>query len=104
MEISLSIVEPWEFATQKAVEATIIEKYDEVFLICLKDPLLFDNINIRYLLCEFRVKKEERNVLEKHKKYLLNMVFSEKINLENFTRFKLEDFRSGFLLGEMMVK
>jgi hypothetical protein len=104
MEISLSIVEPWEFATQKAVEATIIVKYDEVFLICLKDPLLFDNINIRYLLCEFRVKKEGKNVLEKHKKYLLNMVFSEKINLESFKGFTIEDSRSGFLLGEMMIK
>lgn len=103
-EIGLSIIDPWEFGTDKPVLATVIERNAKTYLIRLKEPLLVNNVKIYYLLSEFRDKNiDESTVLQQTGKYLMNMVYSEKINMSNFRSFKISDFRGGFLAGEIII-
>lgn len=104
-EIGLSIIDPWEFGTDEPVLATVVERNAKTYLIRLKDPLIINDAKISYLISEFRDKNiDDSTVLQQSGRYLMNMVYSEKINMSNFRGFKVSDFRGGFLTGEIIIR
>jgi hypothetical protein len=99
--IKLNIIEPWEYGTDKAVDASIVGEENDQYLIQLSKPMKFKNSEARYFLATLRDKS--LNGINKSGKYLLSMVYSEDINELNYKGYKISEFRSGFLIGEAIL-
>ncbi|MEM6738223.1 MAG: hypothetical protein AAF620_19360 [Bacteroidota bacterium] len=100
--IKLNIIEPWEFGTDKGVTASIVGENNGQYLIRLSNPMKLQDNEAKYFLAELRDRHSNDN-LNKPGKYLLNMVYSQRINEINFKEHKISDFRSGLLVGEAIL-
>jgi hypothetical protein len=105
IKCKLKLLEPWKFGTDKAVDAIIVEANENQILISIMNPLNFDNQQVEFFLAELK----DKNYLVGDENFMLpgiypiNMVFSKEISPQNFKSLNLKDFRSNFLLGEIVI-
>jgi hypothetical protein len=103
--IKLIVIEPWEFGTLNGVgpfEVTLIEKPKEQFLIVLKNDITFKGKTTKFLLGKRRNKFPEIDLInEKFESVILSMVLIEIEDEKVFNTIDFEDFRGGFLMGEI---
>jgi hypothetical protein len=100
----LNIIEPWELATEKAVDALIIDRHEGEYLFSLTTPLSIKGKHISYLIGQLRDQESLDIISNKtHGTIALNMVYSEEINAQNFRDYSIKNFRGNFLLGEIIV-
>jgi hypothetical protein len=101
--LKLNIIEPWELGTEKAIPASIIDEYEGQYLIYLPTPRLIKGKSISYFLAELRGSDKLGLPSDKMRgTVLFNMVYLDEINDRNFRRYRIEDFRGNFLLGEII--
>ena len=100
----LSIIEPWELGTDKAIDVSIIDQYQAQYLISLSKPLLINSKKISYLIGELRLEKSIDLLSDNVRGvYSLNMVYSDNLNEHSFRANRIKDFRSSFLLAEISL-
>jgi hypothetical protein len=100
----LVIIEPWEIGTDKPINAVIVDHVDGRYLLQLSKPREINGSQIQFLIAELR----DRNVqldpfAPKRGTYVVNMVYSISVTLENFKTTRPNDFRSNFALGEIVL-
>jgi hypothetical protein len=101
----LNIIEPWEFGTEKAIPASIVDKNENQYLLHLPEPLLINGKSINYLIGELRDQNSLDILSDKvHGTFALNMVYSSEVTKQNFRNHHIKRFRGNFLLGEIMFE
>lgn len=104
MIFKVNILEPWESGTQSSVDATLVKKDSESFLIFLKDPVKVKKQNAQFFICELKDKKTEIAFVNKmNGVYPINMVFDKNINTKDSRLPPLNVYRDNFLLGEIVI-
>ena len=103
---SLNIIEPWEFGTDKAIDAILIDRNEGEYLLSLFQPRVFGEKQIRYLLLELRNKSSSVDLLNPKEKgvFPINLVFMSEIDPYNFKKYRITDFRANFLLGDIILR
>lgn len=101
----LIILEPWDYGTPESVGATILARNEGHYLIDVSSPLIFNQVTTRYLLGKLRNNPESPNLLasETRGTYVLNLAYSDKLDEASFPTMVLKNFRSRFLLGEVIL-
>ncbi|SRR5258706_8068682 len=101
----LNIIEPWEFGTEKAITASVVDEYEGQYLISILEPLAIKGNPIRYLIGEMTGEEKSLDLFSNNAQgtLALNMVYSDEINEQNFKNHRISDFRGNFLLGEIKL-
>ena len=97
-------MEPWEFGTEKAIAASIVDKNESQYLLHLDEPLMIKGKAVNYLIGELRGQELIDILTDKvHGTFALNMVYSNEVTEQNFRDYHIKNFRGNFLLGEIIV-
>jgi hypothetical protein len=101
----LTILEPWDYGTPEPIGATILARNASQYLIAVSSPLCFTDVTTHYLLGELRNNPESPDLLASGTRgtYVLNLAYSDNLNEVTFPTVALKNFRSRFLLGEVIL-
>jgi hypothetical protein len=100
----LNMLEPWEYGTEKAIDASIVKQQGNVFLLRIDASIRIKEKSASYFVFEFQSEEKQKSFLNGiDGVYPISMVFDENINdpeqiLPNFA-----DYRGGFLSGELII-
>ncbi len=103
MKSKLNIIEPWEHGTEKSIDVDIIGKNNNQYFLKLNTPISIKDYEYHYLL--FRLKGEEKSIdiTEAKGVFPIEIVYKEELREDNFSTYQIDDFRSNFLLGEIVL-
>ena len=100
--IKLNIIEPWECSTEIPVDAVVVAKHHDVYLLYLPDTIQIKAKIAVYLLAEVIDKSKSLDLQSPIDDPIsLRMVYSGEVTTDNFKQFNLKDFRGGLLKGEV---
>lgn len=98
---SLNIIEPWEHGTEESINVTFIEQNNDNYLLHLSNSHKIKDIDYSYFIVRFR-DEEVNNISNLKGTYSLEMGYDKEINESTFEKYDLKDFRTNFLLGEVI--
>lgn len=105
-ECRLNIVEPWDIGTENPIGASIVDKVGDQYLLKLTEPRVMKGQSVRFLIAEPRAKGDKIDFVSVKARglYPVNMVYSSNITIENFKVTSLNDFRSNFAIGDILIE
>jgi hypothetical protein len=104
MSVRLNIIEPWESGTETAIDAVIVKGTAKLFLLRLETIVKFNSDDAQYFICQLQG-KEAKGPLEDLKNgiYPISMVFDKHVKNDANALSELDDYRTNFLLGELII-
>ena len=104
MKLKLNIIEPWEYGTEHAIDATIVQENNSDFLLFINPPRQIEQDTVQYFVCTFR-NSEDKIALKGHLQgvYPIQMVFDKSIKSNTDKIHSIKDYRSNFLSGELVI-
>jgi hypothetical protein len=104
MNYKLNIIEPWESGTESTIDAVLLKKSNNQFLLFTNKIIKVRGQDAQYFVCKIK-KEEDQNSFNNQKKgiYEIRMVFDKNIQNVDSELPDLSNYRGNFLSGELII-